>query len=124
MADPATSVPLTVASTWAIDGDTESEIAMTPGPDEPEATRSDSGRTATRSVTGLSAVSSDRRPSAATAPSDRADPMSAATIATAHVFALAPDGVADATGAASSPRAIAPNSDGWRQRRSSGGNGR
>ena len=89
MADPATSVPFTVAATCAIDGDTELDTAMTLGPDEPDAVRSVDDRTVVGSVTGLP-PSSDRRPSAATAPSDSADPISAATRAMAHVFAAAP----------------------------------
>src|SRR5947208_7109903 len=105
-------------------GDTFLAMVMMVGPPALTVRGSAAGRTATFSMTGFSTTSPDSRPEAATNPRESAEPISPATSATAQVwFPDESDGDEVVTAAAAGTFSAEPTSEGWRQRRSSGGSG-
>src|SRR5437660_434291 len=118
MPDPAPLVSPAI-SMRVIAGETFLAIVITLVPEELTGLSSATGRTATFSTTGFSTTSPAKPPEAATNPSDSADPMSPATTAMAHVRLLDESD----TGVVACTADDEPSSDGWRHKRSSGGNG-
>src|SRR3954466_5113902 len=120
MADPGVGADVDASRMPATPADTDLATGRTVFGDAFEDARSAIGRTATFSTTGVFTTSFENRPVTATTPSERADPISPATTATAQTLETEPSTAVAAPGAGAID---APSSDGWRHSRSSGGSG-